>query len=216
MEEIVNMNLQDTLLSTLTSYGVVVLFVAVLVASIGVPLPVSFLLIAAGAFVEQGEMDYFTVVAASVIGAVIGDHIGYSIGRFGGRSLANRISHKLKAEALMARAEATMNKWGDISVFLSRWLITALGPYINLTSGITHHMLRRFALCDLFGEVIWVIVYVQLGRLFSDRVAEVTDAMGDLVWVVLGTIAVAFLGYKALQMLRENGNEKKPKVPKAA
>ena len=50
------MNLQDTLLSTLTSYGPIVLFVSVLVASIGLPLPVSFLLIAAGAFVEQGAL----------------------------------------------------------------------------------------------------------------------------------------------------------------
>jgi len=74
------MSLQDTLLSALTSYGPVVLFVSVLIASIGVPLPVSFLLIAAGAFVEHGDMNYFAVIAASVVGAVIGDHIGYSIG----------------------------------------------------------------------------------------------------------------------------------------
>ena len=67
------MSLQDTLLSTLTSYGPIVLFVSVLIASIGVPLPVSFLLIAAGAFVEQGDMNYFAVIAASVVGAVIGE-----------------------------------------------------------------------------------------------------------------------------------------------
>jgi membrane protein DedA with SNARE-associated domain len=193
------MNLQDTLLATLTSYGPIVLFVAVLVASIGVPLPVSFLLIAAGAFVEQGDMNYLAVVASSVGGAVIGDHIGYSIGLFGGRSLAERISRRFKAEALLGKAESTMHKWGDVSVFLSRWLITALGPYINLTSGITRHKLPHFTLFDLLGEILWVLAYVQLGRFFSDRVAEVTDAMGELVWVVLGAIALVFLGVKMVQ-----------------
>lgn len=196
------MNLQDTLLSTLTSYGPIVLFVSVLVASIGLPLPVSFLLIAAGAFVEQGDMNYIAVVVASVGGAVIGDHIGYSIGLFGGRSLAERISKRFKAEALLGRAESTMSKWGDISVFFSRWLITALGPYINLTSGITRHKLAHFTLFDLLGEILWVLAYVQLGRLFSDRVAEVTDAMGDLIWVVLGAIVLIFLGVKVVQSFR--------------
>ncbi len=196
------MSLQDTLLSTLTTYGVIVIFVSVLVASIGVPLPVSFLLITAGAFIEQGEMNYLTVVIASIAGAVIGDHLGYSLGRFGGRTLATRISRRLKAEQLLVKAEATMGKWGDISVFLSRWLITALGPYINLTSGITRHFLPRFAVWDVLGEVVWVLLYVQLGRLFSDRVAEVTDAMGDLVWVVLGAGVLIFVGYKLVQSLR--------------
>ena len=121
------MSLQDTLLSALTQYGVVVIFVGVLVASFGVPLPVSFLLIAAGAFIEQGEMNYWSVVVASVAGAVIGDHLGYGLGRYGGRTLAMRISRKMKAESLLKRAEDTMKKWGDASVFLSRWLITALG-----------------------------------------------------------------------------------------
>ena len=196
------MNLQDTLLSTLTNSTIGPYDVSVLVASIGLPLPVSFLLIAAGAFVEQGDMNYIAVVVASVGGAVIGDHIGYSIGLFGGRSLAERISKRFKAEALLGRAESTMSKWGDISVFFSRWLITALGPYINLTSGITRHKLAHFTLFDLLGEILWVLAYVQLGRLFSDRVAEVTDAMGDLIWVVLGAIALIFLGVKVVQSFR--------------
>ena len=196
------MSLQDTLLSALTQYGVVVIFVGVLVASFGVPLPVSFLLIAAGAFIEQGEMNYWSVVVASVAGAVIGDHLGYGLGRYGGRTLAMRISRKMKAESLLKRAEDTMKKWGDASVFLSRWLITALGPYINLTSGITGHFLPRFMIWDIFGEVLWVLAYVQIGRLFSDQVAEVTDAMGDLVWVVLGVLVLAILGYKLVQSQR--------------
>jgi membrane-associated protein len=197
------MSLQDTLLSTLTTYGVIVIFVSVLVASIGVPLPVSFLLITAGAFIEQGDMNYLTVVIASVAGAVIGDHVGYSLGRFGGRALVTRISRRMKTEQLLAKAESTMAKWGDVTVFLSRWLLTALGPYINLTSGLTRHSLPRFAMWDVLGEVLWVLAYVQLGRLFSDRVAEVTDAMGDLVWVVLGAGVVILLGYKLVQSLRE-------------
>lgn len=197
------MNLQETLLSALASYGVMTIFVAILVGSIGIPLPASFLLIVAGSFVEAGDLSFWPVVIAGVVGAIVGDHVGYGIGWFGGRKLVTNLSRRFKAEALLEKAEATSRKWGGVSVFFSRWLITAIGPYINLTSGITRYALPRFSIWVVLGEIAWVILYVYIGRLFSDRIAEISDALGDFTYVILGLVALIIIGYQLVKNLRK-------------
>ena len=106
------MNLQETLLSALASYGVVAIFVSIFISSIGLPLPTSFLLIVAGSFVASGDLQFWPVVIAGVTAAILGDHAGYSIGWFGGQKIASQISQRFKAEALLEKAEATSRKWG--------------------------------------------------------------------------------------------------------
>lgn len=196
------MDLQETLTNALVNYGVVAVFLSVLVSAIGLPLPTSFLLLFAGSTVANGDLQFLPVVAAGAAGAIIGDHIGYSIGWFGGRGFVMRIIHKLKAESLLEKAETTSLKWGGPSIFLSRWLITAVGPYINLTSGITRYRLPPFSLWVVLGEVLWVLIYVGIGNIFSTSIAEISDALGDFTWVLLGLIVVCFLGYKVFQSTR--------------
>jgi membrane protein DedA with SNARE-associated domain len=54
----------------------------------------------------------------------------------------------------------------------------------------------RFALLDVAGELIWVILYVSLGRLFSDKVEAVADLLGNFTCVVLGLAITVLLGWK--------------------
>ncbi len=204
------MDLQSTLLNAVATYGASAIFVAILIASIGVPLPVSFLLVAAGSFITQGEMELWPVLIAGILGAIIGDHIGYGIGRIGGRTLVQRISQRFQAESLIGQAESTMNKWGGVGVFLSRWLLTAVGPYVNLTSGLMKFHLMHFSFWDILGEIIWVVLYVQVGMLFSDQLATISDALGDLIWVFVGVVIIVLIGYKLIQSLRQGS---KPKLP---
>ena len=197
------MNLQEYLLSALTDYGVLAIFIAVLISAIGVPLPTSFLLLVAGSFIEQGDLQFWPVLIAGTIAAVLGDHIGYCLGWYGGRTLIARISKYLKADSLLEKAEATSHKWGGVSVFFSRWLITALGPYINLSSGLTRYRLPFFSLFVLLGEGLWVLIYIKVGQIFSTRLAEVTDALGDFTYLLLGLVIVGVIAYKLIQTMRQ-------------
>ena len=131
--------LQEYLLSALTDYGVVAIFISVFISAVGVPLPTSFLLLVAGSFIEQGDLNFWPVMLAATIGAILGDHVGYGLGWYGGRAVVSRISKHLNAEALVKKAEAASRKWGGISIFFTRWLVTAPGPYVNLSSGLTHY-----------------------------------------------------------------------------
>jgi membrane protein DedA with SNARE-associated domain len=193
------MTITDQVLSALLVYGLPVLFGVIMICSVGIPFPVSLVLVAAGSFVEQGEMKLWQVIAVASVAAVLGDQIGYWLSRWGGRRLINRISHKIGGERKIKQAEALTKRWSGAGIFLSRWLVTALGPWVNVTSGIAAYPWRRFLLWDVLGEVLWVVLYVVLGYVFSDRVQAIAEILGNLAWVIVGLIVAVILGWKLKQ-----------------
>jgi membrane-associated protein len=193
------MTITDQVLSALLVYGLPVLFGVIMICSVGIPFPVSLVLVAAGSFVEQGEMKLWQVIAVASVAAVLGDQIGYWLSRWGGRRLINRISHKIGGERKIKQAEALTKRWSGAGIFLSRWLVTALGPWVNVTSGIAAYPWRRFLLWDVLGEVLWVVLYVVLGYVFSNRVQAIAEILGNLAWVVVGLIVAVILGWKLKQ-----------------
>ena len=195
----------DQLFGLLSTYGLPALFIILAVSSAGVPFPITLLLIATGSFVAQGEMVLWQVLIICSAGAIVGDNIGYGLGRWGGRKLVHRITERFGGADMIKRAEAFTKRWGGVGVFLSRWLITPLGPWLNLTSGIAGYSWPRFLFWDVLGEVLWVVIYVSLGNLFSDRVGALADLLGNLTWVIVGIIAAIILGWKLLQYFRSSG-----------
>jgi membrane-associated protein len=194
------MSISDQVLAALLVYGLPVLFGVILICSIGIPFPISLMLVAAGSFVEQGEMKLWEVIAVASVAAVLGDQIGYGLSRWGGRRLINRISRKLGAEANIKQAEALTKRWSGAGIFLSRWLVTAFGPWVNVASGILAYPWRRFLLWDVLGEVLWVILYVGIGYAFSNRVQTIAEILANLSWVIVGLIVTVILGWKLMRI----------------
>lgn len=205
------MNFTDEIVGALASYGVPALYVILAVASAGVPAPVTLLLVVAGSFVAQGDMSMTSVVIAGSLGAITGDQIGYFLGRWGGRTLAARLAF-VGGERRLQQAEDATRKYGGAAIFLSRWLITPLGPPLNLTSGITNYPWGKFLLWDVAGELLWVLLYVQLGRIFSDRVETVADTLGNVTWLAVGAIIALVLGWKLVGYLRSEAADETANV----
>jgi membrane-associated protein len=194
------MSVTDQVLAALLVYGLPVLFGVILICSVGIPFPISLMLVAAGSFVEQGEMQLWQVIVVASVAAVLGDQIAYGLSRWGGRRLINRISRKIGGEANIKQAEALTKRWSGAGIFLSRWLITAFGPWVNVASGIAAYPWRRFLLWDVLGEVLWVILYVGIGYAFSNRVQTIAEILGNLSWVIVGLIATVILGWKLMRI----------------
>jgi membrane-associated protein len=191
----------DQALAWLSTYGLPVLFGVILIASAGVPFPITFMLIAAGSFVDLGEMNLWSVIGLSICGAVIGDQIGYGIGRWGsGRAV--RIASWISSEERWKQAEAAAHKWGGPGIFFSRWLITPLGPCFNFASGIAEYPWHQFLLWDIAGETVWVVLYVMLGKFFSDRVQAMKDMIGNLTWAFVALFGCIVFGWKLFGYLR--------------
>ena len=196
------MSITDQLLEAVLLYGLPVLFGVILIASVGVPFPISLTLVAAGSFVKQGEMKLVPVIIAASIAAILGDQIGYGLSRWGGRSLVDRITRRFGGAAKIKRAEAVSKNWGGPGIFFSRWLVTALGPWLNFTSGMARYPWRRFIVWDAPGQVLWVVLYVTLGYIFSDRVQYIAEILGNLGWAILALLVAIILGWKLVRYFR--------------
>lgn len=209
------MSLTDQLLSAISTYGVPAFFSLIAIAAVGVPLPVTFALIAAGSFVALGEMSLWQVILAGSLGAILGDQLGYVLGKSCGPRIAGWLRRKKGGGRKMEQARAFIERWGALGIFFSRWLVTPLGPWINFTSGLTNYRWRHFLVWDVIGETLWVILYVLLGKFFSGSVQALADVLGSLVWVLVGLIAAAILVWWIVRSLG-SGNEREGKLPSRA
>jgi membrane-associated protein len=186
----------DQVLATLTRYGSPALFGIVAIAAIGVPVPITLLLIVTGSLSAQGSINVWMAIAMASVGSVAGDQIGYAVGRWGGKALVAKFHWMLGGAKRIKELEAKAKRWGGAGIFFSRWLVSPLGPFINLTSGLADYSWLRFTLWDFLGESFGAALFIWLGFLFSDRVQEIGAIFGDLTWAILGVLAAAFLGWK--------------------
>lgn len=193
------MSLTDQLVAALLIYGIPLLFGVVMIAATGVPIPVSLLLVAAGSFVEQGEMKLWQVIVTATVAAVAGDQIGYVLARWGGRRLLTRITNRVGGKERIKKANALAKRWGGAAIFFSRWLVTEAGPWLNITSGLARFPWRRFLFWDVLGEIIWVSIYVMLGYIFSDRVQFIAETLTNLAWLILGLVMALLLGWRIVR-----------------
>jgi membrane protein DedA with SNARE-associated domain len=180
----------DWLVGLIAIYGLPALFIILVAAQAGVPMPMTLLLVIIGSLTEQGQLQLWQVLIIGTAGAAAGDLLGYSIGRWGGRKAIKKIAGKLGGEDSIEKAKNFNRKWGSVGIFFSRWLVTPLGPWMNLTSGATDFPWTTFALWVLLGEVVWISLYVTIGRIFSDQVEYISGVLGNLTWVIFG-LAVA-------------------------
>ncbi len=196
------MNLGEQLLSALAMYGLPLLCGVTVVASVGLPLPISLLLIAAGSFADHGEMNVWAVIAVATLAAVAGDNLGFAIGRWGGRRLAARISRRIGGEERLEQAEAQARKWGGPGIFLTRWLITPLGPFVNLVSGFAGYPWPRFFIWDFLGELLWVVLYVMMGDVFSHQVEALGSVTSNATWAAIALLVSCFIAWKLYKFRR--------------
>lgn len=192
------MNFSDQLLSALVAYGIPLLFAVVLIASAGVPFPVSLMLVAAGSFAKQGTLPLVATIIAGSSAAILGDQLAFGVARSGGRRVVNRFTRRFGGAEKIKQAEALTKRWGGAGIFFSRWLITALGPWINISSGLSDYPWRKFLFWDIAGEIVWVTLYMLLGYFFSDRVQYIAQILGNLGWTILAIAVAGYLGWKLI------------------
>jgi membrane protein DedA with SNARE-associated domain len=186
--------MREQLLALVSQYGSPALFAVVMIASIGAPLPIALLLIVTGSLSAQGAMDLWTAILVAGAGSVLGDLGGYAIGRWGGTALINRLTRLMGGGKRLAEIEVGARRRAGLYIFLTRWLLSPLGPWVNVASGIAEYPWGRFLLWDVLGEFLGVALYISLGRIFSDRVMALDSVLGDLTWGILALAVAVMIG----------------------
>lgn len=202
--------MSDTLLGLVADYGLVAVFLAAFLSCLAIPVPTSLVMLGAGALAASGDLLLWQVALAALGGALLGDQLGFRLGRAGEGPLA-RLSRSAGGTALMARARNTVDSWGGVGVFLSRWLLSPLGPYVNVVAGGTGFDWLRFTLWDIAGEAAWVAIYVGLGFAFAGRIIDIAGLLGNALGFVVAGFLTIVLGRGLLAASRARRHHKRPR-----
>ena len=171
------------------------MFGVVCAESAGLWLPGETALIAAGVYASNGHLSITAVIAVAAAGAIIGDNIGYWLGREGGRRLIDRYPWmKRQTDRVMPRAERFFDKHGGKAVFFARFFggIRVTGAWM---AGITRMPWWRFLVWNALGGIVWAtgvgLLSYYAGRAVADAVARYGAYGGAGIAVV---VVLAFVG----------------------
>jgi len=176
-------------------HGLLILFVLVAVESAGVPLPGETALIAAGVLASQGHFSLRAVIAVAALGAIVGDNIGYVLGRTGGKALL----HKLPLvrdhfDRALPQAERYFKRHGSKTVFIGRF-VAILRVTVAWVAGISRMHWWKFFAWNAAGAVVWASVFGTVSYYFGKAAADAISEYGLFAAVAVGVGIILLGGY---------------------
>ncbi|MGW0911974.1 DedA family protein [Streptomyces sp. NPDC002784] len=176
--------------------------------SLGIPLPGEIILVSSALLASQhGEIDPVILGACATAGAIIGDSIGYAIGRKGGRPLLAWLGGKFPrhfSEGHIATAERSFQKWGMWAVFFGRF-VALLRIFAGPLAGVLHMPYWKFLTANVLGGILWAggttaVIY---------SVGVVAESwLKRFSW--LGLVAAVLIGLTSFLILKRKAKRAQP------
>ena len=181
------------LLHLIGRYGYLVVFSGVMLEGTGVPLPGETVLIAAGVLVHRGVLHFGEALFFGILGAVVGDQIGYWVGRFGGRPFVLRWGkYAFITPERLGHAERFFARHGGSAVFLSRF-ITGLRVFGALVAGTSRMPWGKFVFYNILGGTAWATAAVSLGYFLWASIGLVEHWVGRFSLLLVAALVLAVL-----------------------
>lgn len=177
-------------------YPAVVLFV--MIESSGIPFPGETMLLLASFYAAiDHQLNIALVIACAAFGAIIGDNIGFYVGRTGGKAFVERYGRYLFLKPRhLERAEKFFAKYGDKTVFFGRF-VAILRAWAAFLAGVNQMRWRTFLIYNAAGGILWATIFGLLGyyagRVFHDNFASVEHLASTISWIAGGVIVVVVL-----------------------
>ena len=176
--------MSDFLLTQMINYGAPVFGALLFLGALGVPIGASVLVIAAGAFSQQGIFNWPLMAILGLIGAIVGDAISFGIGFYARDWVEDRFGRL----AAWRNAKKSFDARAGLAIYLTRFLITALAIPTNLIAGGSGIQFRRFMIYDSLGELTWIVLYGGLGYWFGSQWELVSDFISNFGGLIFGLI----------------------------
>lgn len=191
-------------------YGYWAIFAGILLENTGIPIPGETITLVGGFLAGSGELNYFWVLGAATVGAVIGDNLGYWIGYYGGWALLTRVGRlfRLKEEQLISVRDRFAENAAQ-AVILGRF-IALLRIFAGPLAGTAKMPYWQFLACNLVGAVLWAGVTVSLAYFVGTRVSleQLMVWISQFTFVALGLLAAWVLFSSWLERWLERRNAK--------
>ena len=194
-------------IDALQHYGYLALWLIVFVAATGAPISGNLLLYAAGAFAAFGDFNIFILFPIALSAAVLGDNLGYLIGRRVGAPLLVWLERQRRfrffSPRTVVRGRAYFRRRTGWAIFLTRFLIVALGGPINLLAGVERYQYRNFLFWDVSGQILGAVIPLGLGYVFAESWEEVASIFGAFSALFLAFLAAAILSVLISRRMRQ-------------
>jgi membrane-associated protein len=185
------------LIDVLQQYGYPALWLIVFVAAAGAPISGNLLLFAAGAFAAFGDFKLFILFPVALNAAVMGDNLGYFIGRRVGTPLLTWLERqtrfRLFSPQSLARGRVYFRRRAAWTIFITRFLIVVLGGPINLLAGVERYPYPYFLFWDVCGQILGAVIPLSLGYIFAESWEEVASIFGAFSGLVLALLVAIVL-----------------------
>jgi len=189
----------------LVNHGPSVVFAAVFLEQMGLPLPVVPLLLAAGALSATGRFSPFLGLGITVLACLMADTFWFYLGRYRGHrvlGLLCRIS--LEPDSCVRRTQNVFTRYGLRGVVVAKF-VPGLSTVAPPLAGMAGVKVGRFLLADGLGSVLYGGSFLFLGYLFSNQIQQLAAALasigGSLLNLVIG-LGALYLGFKYWQRQR--------------
>ncbi len=205
----------ETLLSLFVAFGYIVLFVATALENIpvvGAFMPGEVIVVAAGFAASSGDFELPIVILIAGLGAFLGSNISYALGRWGGRSLIERIAARLRMDSgKLDKADKYFQTHGPVTVFVGRYM-SGVKAFIPALAGAHHMPFGKFMFFSALGIVTWTLIAAYVGFYFGQNWEVLIGVFKAVGWVIPALIVLLigslwFLNRRRRSARKEADNE---------
>lgn len=186
------------------SAGVAAVFLLMTLESACIPIPSEAIMLFAGFAVSKGELTLFGIVAAGVLGNLVGSWISYAVGYLGRLDLLekNRFIHVNPRH--LQKADDWFERYGAVTVFFSR-MLPLVRTFISLPAGVARMPFWRFTAYTLAGCIPWVLALALLGKGVGSNWEHWRHNIGYLDYVIV-VAAIAGVVYWIVRRRRNRAD----------
>src|SRR5579863_2188805 len=205
----------NDLLSLITHHGYLVIFLAVLAESLGMPVPSALALIGGGAAVASGTLRGPLLSALAITAMLLGDSLLYVLGNLmGWRLLGFLCRVSVNPETCILRAAESFHKRGRAALLVAKFIpgVNTMAPPL---AGSMEMPFLQFLGLDFLGAAAYAFAYGGIGYFFRDFIATITRGVrtaGHAVELVIILAAIAFIAYRVSLYWKHRADRVVPRI----
>lgn len=194
-EKTASSGLMDWVLVALQAYGYPALGLVLFLSAVGVPLPAGLSGALAGSLAALGHLSALPVAAIAIGASLLGDMVGYGIGRWlDGAALVRHGRWFGYTRQRHERARLLFERMGGLTILLTRTLVSSLSSLVNFFAGASRYEWLRFLAFVAAGRVLWTSAYVGLGYVVAGEVEASALFLRQLTGLLIAATVCAGLG----------------------
>jgi membrane-associated protein len=177
---------------------------------IGFFFPGDTLLLSAGVFSAAGKLNLISVIVVVSIAAILGDNVGYFVGKRYGRRLFKKSDGVIFRQEYVVRAESFFERYGSKTMLFAHF-VPVVRTFAPPVAGVGRMKYKEFVLYDAMGDTAWATIVTLIGYYFGSKIHNLDHyILLAVTLVMIITLAPTFYHlYKALRQKKTNENSAK-------